>query len=57
MPMVRPTLKFDLKKLEHEFVHGCREGSCVFYVSLTNETGKECIVIEEDKRAWGPLWN
>jgi hypothetical protein len=57
MPMVWPTLEFDLKKLEQEFVHGYREGSCVFYVSLTNESGEECIVSEEDKRTWGPLWN
>jgi hypothetical protein len=27
MPMVRPTLDSDLKKLEQEFVHGYREGS------------------------------
>jgi hypothetical protein len=57
MPMVRPTLDSDLKKLEQEFVHGYREGSCVFYVSLTNESGEERFVSEEDKRAWGPLWD
>jgi hypothetical protein len=57
MPMVRPTLDSDLKKLEQEFVHGYREGSCVFYVSLTNESSEERFVSEEDKRAWGPLWD
>ena len=57
MPMVWPTLEFDLKKLKQEFVHGYREGSCVFYIALTNESGEERIIIEEDKRAWGPLWN
>jgi hypothetical protein len=57
MPMFWPILEFDLKKLEQEFVHENQEWSCVFYVSLTNETSGEHIVIEEDKRAWGPLWN
>jgi hypothetical protein len=57
MPMVRPTLESDLKKLEQEFVHGYCEGSCVFYVALSNESGEERTVTEEDKRAWGPLWN
>ena len=57
MPMVRPTLESNLKKFKEEFVHGYREGSYIFYVSLTNESGRKCIVIKEDKRAWGPLWN
>jgi hypothetical protein len=57
MPMVWPTLESDLKKLEQDFVHGYYEGSCVFYVSLTNESGGERTIREEDKRAWGPLWN
>jgi hypothetical protein len=57
MPMVRPTLDSDLKKLEQEFVHGYREGFCVFYVFLMNESGEERFVSEEDKRAWGPLWD
>jgi hypothetical protein len=57
MPMVWPTLDSDLKKLEQEFVHGYRDRSCVFYVSLTNESGEERFVSKEDKRAWGPLWD
>lgn len=57
MPVVRPTLQSDLSKLEQEFVHGYREGSAVFYVSLTNEEGKLREVTDADKTAWGPLWD
>lgn len=57
MPMVRPTLQSDLAKLEHEFVHGYREGAAVFYVSLTNEDGKTQEVTAADMESWGPLWN
>lgn len=56
MPMVRPTLPGDLKKLEQEFVHGYREGAAVFYVSVTNEEGNTQEVTDEDKTMWGPLW-
>lgn len=57
MPMVRPTLSTDLAKLEQEFVHGYREGSSVFYVSLTDEEGKTQEVTEAHKVSWGPIWN
>ena len=57
MPMVRPTLSTDLHKLEQEFVHGYREGSSVFYVTLTDEEGNRQEVSEADKESWGPIWN
>ena len=57
MPMVRPTLSTDLDKLEQEFVHGYREGSSVFYVTLTDEEGKTQEVSEADKASWGPIWS
>ena len=56
MPMVRPCLASDLTKLEQEFVHGYRDGSAVFYVSITNEQGELREVTEEDLASWGPLW-
>ena len=56
MPMVRPTLSTELSKLEQEFVHGYREGSSVFYVTLTNEEGKTQEVTKADKASWGPIW-
>jgi hypothetical protein len=55
MPMVRPTLSFDIDKLEQEFVHGYREGASVFYVTTTNEDGKTHEVLEADKTSWGPI--
>jgi hypothetical protein len=57
MPLVRPTLESDIKRLEAEFTHGYRPGATVFYVSLTNDVGEELFVTEEDKQKWGPLWN
>ena len=39
MPMVRPTLAYDITKLEQEFVGGYRDGAVVLYVSTTNEEG------------------
>lgn len=57
MPMIRPALQCDLTKLEQDFVHGYRDGSNVFYVSLTNEQGEMEMVTDADKEAWGPLWN
>lgn len=56
MPMVRPTLESDLKKLEQEFIHGYRDGAAVFYVSTTNEDGCVQEVTEELMASWGPLW-
>jgi hypothetical protein len=36
MPMVRPTLKINVLKMEHAFHMGYREGDKVFYVFATN---------------------
>jgi hypothetical protein len=57
MPMVRPTLSSDLAKLEQEFVHGYREGTSVFYVTITDEEGKTHEVTEAHKTLWGPIWS
>lgn len=56
MPLVRPTLASDIKRLEAEFAHGYRHGASVFYVTLTNERGEEMAVTEEVKKSWDPLW-
>ena len=48
MPLVHPTLAYDIKKLEAEFTHGYRPGVPVFYVSICNEHGKERFVTDED---------
>jgi hypothetical protein len=57
MPLVRPTLANDIKKLEAEFTHGYRPGAPVFYVSICNEKGEERSVMEEDTSHWGPHWS
>ena len=56
MPLVRPTLATDIKKLEAEFTHGYCPGAPVFYVSICNEKGEERFVTDEDKSNWGPRW-
>ena len=56
MPLVRPTLATDIKRLETEFTHGYHPGAPVFYVSICNEKGEERSVIDEDKSSWGPHW-
>jgi hypothetical protein len=56
MPLVRPTLSHDIKRLEAEFTHGYRPGAPVFYVSITNERGEERHVKDVDTSNWGPHW-
>ena len=56
MPLVRPTLATDIKKLEPEFTHGYRPGASVFYISICNEKGEERSVTDEDKSNWSPHW-
>ena len=56
MPLVRPTLAHDIKRLEAEFTHGYRPGAPVFYVSITNEHGEERLVTDVDTSDWGPHW-
>ena len=41
LPLVRPILEQDVKKLEAEFVHGCRSGDRPLYVSIFNDVGLE----------------
>jgi hypothetical protein len=56
MPLVRPTLGIDIKRLEAEFTHGYRPGAPVFYVSICNEKGEVRSVKDEDTSDWGPHW-
>ena len=56
MPLVRPTLAQDIKRLEAEFTNGYRPGASVFYVSTTNEKGEERLVKDVDTSSWGPHW-
>jgi hypothetical protein len=56
MPLVRPTLAQDIKRLEAEFTNGYRPRAAVFYVSTTNENGEERLVKDVDTSSWGPHW-
>jgi hypothetical protein len=56
MPLVRPTLAIDIKRLEAEFTHGYRPGAPVFYVSICNDKGEERSVKDVDTSNWGPHW-
>jgi hypothetical protein len=56
MPLVRPTLAHDIKRLEVGFTHGYRPGVLVFYVSITNEHGDERFAKDVDTSNWGPHW-
>ena len=56
MPLVRPTLATDIKKLETEFTHGYCLGAPIFYVSIYNEKGEKRSVMEEDKSNWSHHW-
>jgi hypothetical protein len=48
MPLVRPTLAHDIKRLEAEFTHGYRLGVLMFNVSITNKLGDERFVKDVD---------
>jgi hypothetical protein len=48
MPLVRPTLAIDIKRLEAEFTHGYRPGAPMFYVSICNDKGEERSVKDVD---------
>jgi len=56
MPMVRPTLSCDVKKLEQEFVHCYLPGAATFYVSTTNEAAESSEFTVEEIDGFGPLW-
>lgn len=56
MPLVRPTLDSDIKRLEAEFAHGYRAGASVFYVSICNERGEERSLTLEDTMGWNEHW-
>jgi hypothetical protein len=56
MPLVRPTLTNDIKRLVAEFTYGYQPGSPVFYVSICNDKGEEQFVKDVDTSNWGPHW-
>ena len=56
MPIMQPTLKCDLKKIDEEFCYGYRDGTAVFYVSNTNDKGEVNHLSTDERASLYPLW-
>lgn len=56
LPLVRPLLQSQVKRLEAEFVRGYRPGDRVFYVSTTNDKGFSKSVTPEIVATWDEHW-
>ena len=56
MPLVRPTLANDIKRLEAEFTHGYMPRAPVFYVSIYKDKEEEWFVKDVNTSNWGPHW-
>jgi hypothetical protein len=56
LQVVRPALQNDILKLQSDFVHGYRTGAAVFYVSLSDEQGREMDVTAKDRDQWDEHW-
>jgi hypothetical protein len=56
MPIVRPTLKDDITKLEADFFNGYRDGDRVYYLSATDSKGNFQFVDDEVRASWSPNW-
>jgi hypothetical protein len=54
MPLVRPTLAHDIKRLEAKFTHGYRPRTPMFYASICNEHEEKRFVKDVDTSGWGP---
>lgn len=56
LPLVRPILDQDVKKLEAEFIHGYRSGDRPLYVSVFNDVGLEVNVTPQVTSTWSIHW-
>jgi len=56
MPMERPTISCDIKKIEQKFAHGYLSRATAFYVSTTNEASESSKFMAEEIDGFGPLW-
>ena len=52
LPLVRPTLDFDVQLLENEFLNGYRGGDRVLYVFILNNRGEGLCVTEDKVNYW-----
>jgi hypothetical protein len=56
MPIVRPTLKSDITKLEADFFNAYCDDNRVFYISATDSKGYLKFIDDEVRASWGPNW-
>jgi hypothetical protein len=55
MPIVRPTFKIDILKMEQAFQMGYRQGEKVFFVSPKNWQREE-VTISSYQDSWSLVW-
>ena len=56
MPLIRPTLANDIKKLEAKFTHRYRPKAPVFYIFTSDMHRDERFMKDEDTSKWGLHW-
>lgn len=56
LPLVRPLLQSQVKRLEADFARGYRPGDRVLYVSTTNDKGACKLVTPEIVETWDECW-
>lgn len=56
LPLVRPILQTDIRRLEQDFIDGYRGGDRCFYVSLTNDQGVSKDVTPMIMETWNTSW-
>ena len=54
LQVVRSALAIDIEKMKANFIHGYRPDATVFYMSTSNFTDTERLVIANERAAWGP---
>jgi hypothetical protein len=56
LPLVRPILQSDIRRLEQDFIDGYRGGDRCFYVSTTNDQGASMDVSSVVSDSWSSHW-
>jgi hypothetical protein len=56
LPLVRPVLQSDIRRLEQDFWSGYRGGDRCFYVSTTNDQGTSMDVTDDVTATWNEHW-
>ena len=56
LPLVRPVLQSDIRRLEQDFWSGYQGGDRCFYVSTTNDQGTSMDVTDDVTATWNEHW-